>query len=133
MTMRKQPTPPVGFPNSRNDSRPRERVSRNLRAAVRYELTAPVVFTWIDSTGAAQEKRGHTRDISPKGVFVFCSVCPPQGTSLEMSIYLSVSSEHSRDVRIEAQGCVLRVEPGAEGEGRGFSVRNYWVRYARVE
>lgn len=115
------------------DSDSRERSSKNARTAVRYEVCAPVVFTWIDATGTIQERRGYTRDISPKGAFVVSPACPPAGTSLEMSIYLSVASEHSRDVRIEAQACVLRLEPGTAAREQGFSVRNHWVRYGRVE
>lgn len=125
--------PPAHSFKSPKDSHSRPGEKKNARTAVRYELCAPVVFTWIDSTGAVQERRGYTRDISPKGAFVVSSACPPQGTSLEMSVYLSVASEHSRDVRLEAQGCVLRVEAETETRERGFSVRNHWVRYARVE
>ena len=50
-----------------------------------------------------------------------------------MTIYLSVASENSRDIRIEAQGRVLRVELEIKGQHLGFSVRNHWIRYARVE
>jgi len=131
--MDKHLIPPTQSLNLPKDSHSRSGDKKNARSAVRYELWAPVVFTWVDSTGAVQERRGYTRDISPKGAFVVSSACPPRGTSLEMSIYLSVASEHSRDVRIEAQGCVLRVEEETEGRERGFSVRNHWVRYARVE
>ena len=131
--MDKHLIPPPNDLNSAKNSQVHPAGAKNKRSAVRYDLCAPVVFTWVDGTGDVQERRGYTRDISPKGAYVVASACPPQGTSLEMTIYLSVASENSRDIRIEAQACVLRVELEIKGQHPGFSVRNHWIRYARVE
>lgn len=103
----------------------------DARAAIRYELCALVVFTWTDSTGEVREKRGCTRDISPKGAFVVSPFCPPKGTALEMSIYLSLTSEDSRDIRIEVQGSVQRVEAETKLQEQGFSVQSHCMRYVR--
>ena len=126
-------TPALRSPNSEEDSGRSESRPLNKRAAVRYELRAPAVFAWVDHAGMRQERRGYTRDISPKGAFVFSLACPPSGTSLEMSIFLSVASQHERDVRIDSVGSVVRVEAEQNGLARGFSVQNSWVTYARVE
>lgn len=94
----------------------------NVRAAVRYKLHAEVVFHWLDTNGETRESRGRTRDVSPKGAFVFASECPPKGTPVEMDIDLPALSGEPRTLRIRADGCVLRVEPtSALVQSSGFA------------
>ena len=94
----------------------------NSRAAVRYRLHAGVVFHWLDSGGLSRESRGYTRDISPRGTFVFASDCPPKGTPVALEIALPTFTGYPRPLRIRADGCVLRVEAVAtKGRSGGFA------------
>ena len=111
------------------------RTGTDSRSTVRYVLRAPAVYSWIDCEGVAHESLGYTRDVSPKGIFIVCADSPPETTSLTVSIQLSVLNGDRRgEVRIEAEGKVLRVEIGdASGNEGGFSVKNYRVRYERID
>lgn len=101
---------------------PGNRAPREHRKALRYVLQTSVVFSWIDRDGITQKGRGYTRDISTRGAYVNCSGCPPQGTSIAMSIYIPLLMGEGRFLRIQTEGCVLRVEPtiGVVGECGGF-------------
>jgi len=95
----------------------------NFRAAVRYKLHAGVVFHWLDTGGLSRESRGFTRDVSPKGAFVFASDCPPRGTLVEMIIDLPALTGEPRTLCIKADGCILRVDSaGVTGRSSGFAV-----------
>jgi hypothetical protein len=103
--------------------------AKHRRRTSRYTLHARTQFHWTDDEGLAREAQGYTRDISPKGVYVFAAACPPRGAALTMNIFLPVFSPDSGDLRLEAEGRVVRVDL-ASGEGcvGGFSVRNERVK-----
>lgn len=96
----------------------------DLRAAVRYALEARVVFSWTDEQGVSQKGVGWTRDISPKGVYVVASGCPPRSADVALTVELPVSGRQSRALSLETQGRVLRVDHRREGSGSGFSVKH---------
>jgi len=98
--------------------------AKDLRAAVRYALEARVVFSWTDEQGVSQKGVGWTRDISPKGVYVVSSGCPPRSTAVALSVQLPVSDQQSRALSLETQGRVLRVDQRRDGRGSGFSVKH---------
>ena len=107
-------------------------IPRDARATVRYELRAVVTFRWIDREGESHVASGETRDISPKGAFIFCTRCPPRGASLALRIHLPVLEDSTREICMDAEGEVLRIEPaGAAKQSGGFSIRNHWMRYAQ--
>jgi hypothetical protein len=97
----------------------------DARKAVRYTLRARAVFSWTDRAGLPQQGRGETRDISPKGAYVFSSCCPPRGVVLAVTIYLPTLEGENRILSIQAEGKVLRVEPSSiSGNSAGFSMQH---------
>lgn len=79
------------------------------RKAIRFPLEALTVFWWSDG-GVEKRSEGRTRDISEKGVFVLANTCPPQGIQIGFKVFLPALSRFERKTRVEADGCVLRVE-----------------------
>ncbi len=98
--------------------------AKDLRAAVRYALEARVAFSWTDEQGVSQKGLGWTRDISPKGVYVVASGCPPRSAAVALSVQLPVSDPQTRALSLETQGRVLRVDLRREGGWSGFSVEH---------
>ena len=95
------------------------------RKTLRYEVRARVSFHWADREGVSRASEGFTRDVSPKGAYVFASDCPPQGTPVEMTIDLPGVGKGSNNLHIRADCCVLRVDKaGAVHATIGFSVQN---------
>jgi hypothetical protein len=97
---------------------------KELRSTFRYALRAKVVFTWLDGLGHPHYGRGCTCDISPRGIYVIASGGPPTGTSVDISIYLPALLDESRLIRMEAEGLVVRVEPGEAESSMGFSIQS---------
>ena len=125
----------MNAPPEVNEVEEGERSTNDSRSAIRYSLRAPVVYSWTDCEGVTHESEGFTRDVSPKGIFIVCADSPPQSTPLTVSIQLPVSGQDCvGEVRIEAVGKVLRLEiQDTTGNGGGFSVKNYRVRYERAD
>ena len=99
--------------------------AKDARATLRYALQTEVAFSWICADGSSKDGRGQTRDISQKGAFVESPSYPPKGASVKMSIRLPATLNTSKSLRMEAQGRVVRVEPGCEPRGPtvcGFAV-----------
>ena len=95
------------------------------RKTLRYEVRARAMFHWSDGNGISRESQGFTRDVSPKGAYVFAGECPPRGTQLEMVIDLPSLGKGSNDIRIRAECRVVRVdEKGGAAGVQGFSVQN---------
>jgi hypothetical protein len=102
--------------------------ARNQRLAVRYELRARVEFCWVDEKGASCHGLGRTRDISTKGAYVIGAVRPPKGTLVAMNIVIPLPGAAPRILRVQAEGQVVRVEPGGgRADAGGFSVENQRV------
>ncbi len=80
------------------------------RKAVRYPLSANVVFTWEEERGIHQKAEGITRDISLKGVFVYSVVSPPEKAPIRMEVDLPPLREGASPVHIHVQGRVVRIE-----------------------
>ncbi len=78
------------------------------RKSNRYELRAPVDFTWMDSTGVEHKGNGATLNVSPFGAYVWCyGRCPPVGTPVILDVKLPRRQE--RSVQIKGGGLVIRV------------------------
>lgn len=88
---------------------------QHTRKAIRFPLEALTVFWWSDS-GVVKRSEGRTRDLSETGAFVLANSCPPEGIQLGFKVFLPALSGFERKTRLEADGCVLRVEqtPGRQ-------------------
>lgn len=82
------------------------------RSHTRYPVRAPVIFQWQDEQGGEQQGGGFTRDISTGGVYVLCSPAPAPGSALRLEVMLPPIHPEARDVRLQADGRVTRVEAG---------------------
>ena len=90
------------------------------RRAIRYEMRVPVLFTWNDERGKKRQSAGFTRDICSRGLFVYCSECPPAGSVLNLSVVLPPFGESDSGVHLEAKGMVTRTE--RDRDRNGFAV-----------
>jgi hypothetical protein len=80
------------------------------RKALRYPLSANVVFSWGEESGARQKAEGITRDISVEGTYVFSGVLPPEKAAIQMEVDLPSLREGASPLRIHIQGHVSRIE-----------------------
>jgi len=97
-------------------------VSTDRREERRFNLNAPVHFTWrlAGSSGSASQD-GTTRDISLRGVFVLAGSCPPVGSVIRMSVVLPVDTADS-NLEMRASATVVRVEAtGSREFALGFA------------
>lgn len=95
-----------------------------LRQRLRYQLQVPVEIEWHSDRGR-QKARGFTKDISSKGVFLFCESEIPLDTRLHLVIFLRTDGLGPM-VTIDIVAKVCRVVKRlAEGELPGFAVHNY--------
>jgi hypothetical protein len=62
-----------------------------MRSVRRYDVQAPVFFSWKDLEGGSQVGEGTTRDISTQAAFVLARNCPPQGNQLRTVLATTVS------------------------------------------
>jgi hypothetical protein len=104
----------------------------DVRASVRYMLHARVVFHWNDEEGFQKVGRGHTRDISQKGVYVVSPERPPNGVDVSLNIYLPALAGDTRLLSLETHGQVLRVDSDSTHEpadpaGFGFAVSSHKI------
>ena len=58
------------------------------RDSVRYELHAPVIFSWEIAGGSRRSGEGETRDLSEIGSYVRTTTCPEVGSSVEIQVFL---------------------------------------------
>jgi hypothetical protein len=96
---------------------------RVARTAIRFPLKASVDFWWKDELGNAKQGEGLSRDISERGAFVYAAVCPPAGAPVRLRLSLEGFPGGTRDMRMEIEGQVLRVEEtSGSAANRGFAV-----------
>ena len=89
------------------------------REHTRYGVRALVEFEWTDA-GVSRSGRGLTRDISPKGMFIYSDVSPPVKADLHVEVsFQSVGA--TRNLRLRENGLVLRVEREKQ---EGFAILN---------
>jgi hypothetical protein len=90
------------------------------RSARRFNLEAPVQFSWgVPGSGVGSED-GRTRDISIQGMFVLATTCPPEGSLLRMSVSLPTCAGDS-GLEMHADATVVRVEGSDEKDDPGFA------------
>ena len=100
------------------------------RKAKRYQLSAPVFFSWERSDGKLQACEGVTRDICMRGIFVMAADVPEVGAYIELDAYMPAVSERGRTMRgrtvkLHGEGRVLRVEAELRA-GRGFAAEVFF-------
>jgi PilZ domain len=92
------------------------------RQRERYEVEAPVRFSWKDPKDVRQRCQGLLNDISGGGMFVSTSDSPPTGTRVHLRVALRTVFAGT-ELIVRAFGQVIRVESSAEAKGRsGFAV-----------
>ena len=89
-------------------------VLMDRRQHERYNLKAPVKFSWIDQNGVRQRCRGVLNNISGGGVLVSTHESPPNGALIHFSVFFSSLYGGARLV-IRAVGQVLRVKLASQG------------------
>jgi PilZ domain len=96
---------------------------KELRKQSRYQLQLPVEIEWQSNTGN-QKDRGFTRDVSSKGVFLFCESEIPLDAHLHLVIFLR-TDELGPMVTLDVFAKVCRVvKPLAEDDLSGLAVQN---------
>jgi PilZ domain len=84
--------------------------SMEQRRAVRFDVQAQVVCSWIDRTSKSRRGVGRTLNISISGVFVVCSSPPEEGTDVDLEIHLPPLTPGAlQNLKLETKGKVTRV------------------------
>ena len=95
------------------------------REQIRFGVHAAVDFEWLDEEGVRQQGRGLTRDISPKGLFIYSDSQPPAKADLQVEVFVASINGANTNLRLRTRALVLRGEPDMERGGRrGFAVLN---------
>jgi len=94
------------------------------REQTRYGVQALVNFEWIDE-GVLRKGQGITRDISPKGLFIYSDVKPPVKADLLVDVRFEHVLSMAKNLKMGARGLVIRVEAGTGGGSvEGFAILN---------
>jgi hypothetical protein len=76
----------------------------------RYRLKASVKFSWENVQGSTGQGEGHTRDISPSGVFVLTSARLPLGAAVKLEVALPSLRQEPSGPFLRTQAHVVRSE-----------------------
>jgi hypothetical protein len=94
------------------------------RQRTRYHITAPLTFKWRHK-GVVHEASGYTRDISPKGLFIYSDSVPPEKADVSIRVNFQDSSDTESSLFMSARALVIRTEVSmAVGKQQGFAVLN---------
>jgi hypothetical protein len=92
------------------------------RAAIRFQLQAPVIIRWTDEPGAMREDVARTRDISTSGAFLTCHALLAVGTKVSLDIHLPALERGTlQRLRLQSTGKVIRVTEVAQQAGFAVS------------
>ena len=95
------------------------------REQTRYGLRADVDFEWKDEQGVSRRGRGLTRDISPKGMFIYSDLQLPTKADVQVEVALHSIAPTVTNFKMKAAALVIRVEPPtSRGIHQGFAVLN---------
>jgi len=89
------------------------------RNQIRFNLRAPVNFSWTDSAGAVHYGEGVTRDISSHGVYVRAEWRPPEEAHIHVDISLPSLLETNKTLVMTGKAKVVRVEVPIPDENSG--------------
>ena len=94
--------------------------SMDRRIHTRFDLTAPVTYTWTEQDGICRTERGSTRDVSECGLFVLTDSFPPVGAVIQFEVAFSFRDESQ--MRMKVEGKVVRIDAdGGAKKVRGFA------------
>jgi len=88
------------------------------RAAVRFQLQAPVIIRWTDRAGVQREDIGRTCNISVSGAFLVSRAKIPIGTNIGLEIHLPTLERNTvQRVQLKSTGKVMRITEIARESG----------------
>lgn len=91
--------------------------------AIRYRMSATVLFRWTGANNERFQGEGVTRDVSVAGLFVFTSTCPPPNTFVQVDVLLGLAVRSARRCLRAEKLKVLRLDEGVTRHDRsGFAV-----------
>ncbi len=96
----------------------------------RYDLRTSVSFSWKDSRGVRQRRKGLLSNISGGGFFVLTCDSPPEGAPIQLVASFRGFFAGTRVV-VRASAQVVRVESAAVAErGAGFAaaIKHFTLR-----
>jgi hypothetical protein len=96
------------------------------RSHLRFDLRAPVAYTWKDQEGTRQGS-GITRDVSENGLFIIARSAPPMGASIRFEV--SFLYRDQSQIKMRAKAKIVRVETADPKNGLGFaaSTKGLWL------
>ena len=99
-------------------------LDRERREQTRYGVQALVNFEWMDEE-VLRRGQGVTRDISPKGMFIYSEAKPPAKADIRIDVSFQDFAFMSKDLQMKARGLVIRLEPATSvGSFAGFAILN---------
>lgn len=94
-------------------------LTMDRRSHLRFDLRAPVAYTWKDQEGIRQNS-GITRDVSQNGLFIIAHSAPPMGASIRFEV--SFSYRDQSQIKMRAKAKIVRVEATIDPKnGLGFA------------
>lgn len=100
----------------------------------RFDLSAPVTYSWKDQPGIRYSGQGTTRDVSECGLFVLTDSMPPVGAAIQFEV--SFSFRDDSRVQMRARGMIVRAETAGNTEkAQGFaaSTKAMWMYNAAAK
>jgi hypothetical protein len=86
----------------------------------RFDVSAPVTYTWSEQGGKGQTGQGTSRDVSETGLYVVTDSCPPVGSVVNLEV--SFTFRDDSRVQLRASGIAVRVEAiGNSERTHGFA------------
>jgi hypothetical protein len=79
------------------------------RAALRYQLQAPVIFQFRGAERLLMQGAGFVRNISTAGLFIWTRTLPPEEEDLEIEVMMPHLEKFKFALR--STGRIVRVEP----------------------
>jgi hypothetical protein len=99
-------------------------LEQDRRQQTRYGVRALVNFEWMDED-VPRQGQGITRDISPKGMFIYSEAKPPAKADVRVDVSFQDFPFTAKDIQMSAKGVVIRVESTTgPGSMDGFAILN---------
>ena len=102
-------------------------LTMDRRSHLRFDLRAPVAYTWKDKEGIRQDS-GITRDVSENGLFIIAHSAPPIGAPIRFEV--SFVYRDQSQIKMRAKARIVRVETTIDSKnGPGFaaSTKVLWL------
>jgi hypothetical protein len=93
----------------------RRKLLAQSRTEPRYQIEAPVEFSWTNLGGVHVKTEGTTQNIGTKSASIQSVACPPIDTLVEVKMTLPFEMGNSRELHVTGQAKVIRVEKISRG------------------